>query len=638
MMSKVLTGWNFPINDDGEDDLLNQPGVEDFKDDAVVSLAREICQNSLDARDKSQQAPVEVEFSFVTLKPEQFPGHQDYKKRLEACQAYQPDSQKTQALFQKALDVVSKPVIPFLFVSDYNTTGCRGVGEKDSEWYKLTKAVGSSEKADGLGSFGIGKFAPFANSSLRTVFYSTKNIDGGFGFQGVARLISHNWKGRVTRGTGYFGLTEKNSPLVDAARIPDPFRRKNPGTTIAIAGFPAGAKWELEIIDAVLESFFYAIHSEKLVVKVGGKLVNKANLGKWMGDLENSKRRPDAKAHHYLKALISPKAETFQNEDFRGKGRITLRLITGREFPKRVAMVRDSGMKIFDKAQFQTAMKFAGVFNAEGEKINRYLKSLEPQQHDKFSPKRADDPAEAEALLRALNAWINQCVREVAERQFSSEADIEGVSKFLPDDAEDVKKPEDMREVFDDGEVATSIPMYERVPQTLPKRVEVPAFDALPDDIDRPADLPENEDLEPGPPNPNPPVPNEGVSGGITPGSGGARGAGPGPKSQPSGSPLVSLKASRSYGLNRANSSLQVSFTPISSARGYLALIAKGETLESSVRIKKARLALTGADILVSADGRVGPFEMTAGTKYQIEVDLEKPSRFAMEVIVYVDN
>ena len=68
----------------------------------------------------------------------------------------------------------------------------------------LTKSSGASDKSGSHGgSFGIGKFAPYACSSLRTVFYSTSDKDGLCASQGVSRLTSFkNKKNEITQGTG----------------------------------------------------------------------------------------------------------------------------------------------------------------------------------------------------------------------------------------------------------------------------------------------------------------------------------------------------------------------------------------------------------------------------------------------------
>src|SRR2546426_3125653 len=112
--------------------------------------------------------------------------------------------------------------VRMLKMSDYNTTGLLGpVTDRGSDWFKLTKAVGSSDKAGGAGgSFGIGKHAPFACSQLRTVLYGTKDLNGTFAFQGVSKLVTHvNGQGETTQGTGYYGIRSKNAPISDPSLV-----------------------------------------------------------------------------------------------------------------------------------------------------------------------------------------------------------------------------------------------------------------------------------------------------------------------------------------------------------------------------------------------------------------------------------
>jgi len=78
-------------------------------------------------------------------------------------------------------------------------------------------------------------------------------------------------------------------------------------------------------------------------------------------------------ARSYYQALISEDASHFYEDDFEGLGRVELRVLPGKDYPKRVAMVRSSGMKIYDKGHFQTPLRFAGVFVAKGEKLNALL-------------------------------------------------------------------------------------------------------------------------------------------------------------------------------------------------------------------------------------------------------------------------
>ena len=63
--------WYFPSTGGGRKAGLNDSGIETFKDKPIRSLAREICQNSLDAAIKGKKAI--VEFNTFTISSEDFP-------------------------------------------------------------------------------------------------------------------------------------------------------------------------------------------------------------------------------------------------------------------------------------------------------------------------------------------------------------------------------------------------------------------------------------------------------------------------------------------------------------------------------------------------------------------------------------
>ena len=72
-----MTDWSFPTaTDDYEGKGLNDSGIETFNDDCLKGLAREICQNSLDARSKDapKGEPVTVEFCRFNISSDKFPG------------------------------------------------------------------------------------------------------------------------------------------------------------------------------------------------------------------------------------------------------------------------------------------------------------------------------------------------------------------------------------------------------------------------------------------------------------------------------------------------------------------------------------------------------------------------------------
>jgi hypothetical protein len=70
-------------------------------------------------------------------------------------------------------------------------------------------------------------------------------------------------------------------------------------------------------------------------------------------------------------------------------------------------------------------LPFAGLFVCEDPKGNRLLKSLEPPRHDKWDPKRAEEP-EAAAAYEEIREWIRDEIRKLIphadEDQFNETA------------------------------------------------------------------------------------------------------------------------------------------------------------------------------------------------------------------------
>lgn len=474
MISKKI-GWNFPANDDGQEVGLNDPGIETFKDDPLSSLAREGLQNSADAADQSNK-PVEVHFKLLEIPSSEFPGYAEFKQTLQACKQYAKSSQKTVAFCDNALAVLAQPTLPVLQISDYNTTGLT-IGAKNdrtTDWFKLTKSVGVSDKNAGkLGSFGIGKHAPFACSDLRTVFYGTKDLNSAVAFQGVSKLVTHlrddaSGKKIRTQGTGYYGVRLGNSPLSDFKVAPQ-FERRKIGADIYVMGFHDFPNWEAQIIKTVIESFFVAIHQGKLIAKVGRTTLNKTSLP---DQIKKHYAVPDTNyyADAYYQTLTSDDALEFTEEDFLGKGKITLRLLENKEFKKKVAMFRRSGMKIFDKGHFHTPLRFAGVFTVEGQSLDALLRTLENPNHSLWEATRGADPDEAKRVLKEITNWLHAKVRELGGAENVTEVDAEGVSQYLPDDIEDESGTPLQLEAINQ-EPADSVEM--RVRNTTPTKAAV---------------------------------------------------------------------------------------------------------------------------------------------------------------------
>ncbi|MFI3329917.1 MAG: hypothetical protein R3Y05_05490, partial [bacterium] len=210
--------WNFPNNNGTITKGISDAGIETFKGNLLTSLAREICQNSLDAK-RVGQSVVKVEFKNHYIIPSKFPGIEDFKEVFNNLDRYwSKNSPPAKTFLNRAKLLLKSNSISVLRVSDYNTTGLSDPygNSSNSLWHNITKVDGGSTKSsDKAGGFGIGKNAPFANSSFRTVFYRTLNENNEKAIQGISRLPSFpidfdRVNETMTLGLGYYGNPEGN--------------------------------------------------------------------------------------------------------------------------------------------------------------------------------------------------------------------------------------------------------------------------------------------------------------------------------------------------------------------------------------------------------------------------------------------
>ncbi len=155
---------------------IGEAGVETFKGSPLDTLAREICQNSLDAK-LNNEFPVTVEFEEFKLSIRQLNSSHElvdaFNKSIDFWNRL--DDKKTVEFFKNALKIMEEDEISVLRVSDFNTTGLTGSNQEyGTAWYNLVKSSGVSDKGGASGgSYGIGKSAPYVCSKLRTIYYST---------------------------------------------------------------------------------------------------------------------------------------------------------------------------------------------------------------------------------------------------------------------------------------------------------------------------------------------------------------------------------------------------------------------------------------------------------------------------------
>lgn len=479
-------GWDFPSNNNGRIDGLNDSGIHHFTEEPIVSMTREVLQDSLDAAASNQ--PVIVKFELHQLPQQSLPRVDELKQIFQMGKNTWASHKEASKFFEEGLQVLQQQTIPVLAIRDFNTTGLENVDKKiNGSFASLVKSVGVTFKdASSSGSFGIGKHAPFATSSIRTMFYGTYNRQNVYAFQGVSKLASYDMgEGNYTQGTGYYGVKGVLEPVKDLTAYHPMFMRSGCGTDKFIMGFNAKDGWADEVIETIILSYLVAVIEEKLEVHIAGLKINKQTMPSIvkyiMGKYKNSK------ASQYYEAYTSPDCVkvTKQFKTYDGDFEpINVSFLVKEGFNRRVSMYRGTGMKIFDKDRFRAPIDFAGVMVVEGAKLNAALRKMEPPTHDRWAAGLyKDDQRYALQLLKQIYDWLNGQTRELAKSQATEKIELRGLEGILPDVT---KEEAPLKEVNEQAlsEKITSFAMKQTVskPKEIKSKMKKKKNTFLPDD------------------------------------------------------------------------------------------------------------------------------------------------------------
>jgi len=481
--------FRFVPSMDGSLEGISDAGIETFAGHRLANLAREQAQNSLDAKNTATKGPVEIEYKLEVIDRTQLPGADDLAEAIDRSIAYWSEParyhSKTISILHKAKRAVARDRIKFLRISDRNTTGLLASDKvEEGDWFSLTKASGVSLKGeDSLGSFGIGKNVFWLNSVLRTVFFSTQDLDGRHAFQGVTKLVSHpgiDEQGHaigITRSIGFYGLTDGFKPIRTWSEIPEYFRLPQVGTDIFLAGFETFENWERDLIAAFARNFFAAFHQDILTVRIREHEISSATIAPIIEGLYTRDADEFRELRDYFDCLTAPDAKTFE-EQLPHIGRAKLRLMLREGAKKRIAMFRATGMMIFEQGRFRTPLEFAGVCVCDDPEGNKFLRRLEPPSHDDWEPERdEEDTKAARDAINSLKSWLRRCVQSLYPEADAGSIDIPDLERYLPD--EEDEEPLDAPRGEAEGD---PVPPDERVLEGKMKRPRQPGAEAVTDD------------------------------------------------------------------------------------------------------------------------------------------------------------
>lgn len=473
MCSEKNMGWYFPTNLGGQEEDFENQGINHFMMSPCGKLAREIIQNSYDARINKENNRVRVEFRLLKLPKTKIPNFDNIQERIEASAEYFPDSPRLQKFKNTAKKVFNEEYIDVLKISDYNTTGLVGIGErKNSSWYGLIKSSGHSTKSGKTGgSYGSGKHAAFVFSYFRTIMYGTYVEKEGYAFQGKSILCSHKINDELKSNVGYYGIIEENEckPIRKAEDVDEIFRRDRTGTDLYIVGAKLeDANWEKNILYSVIENFWKLIINDKLEVVIAKEedeiLVDSKNVRQLAQLGKEAKVKIDDKsfnAYKFIELYDDNNAKVVYGSICE-KNDVELKIAKMLEYPeKNILKMRDTEMKIRIWSPKKRPVNFIGILTATGDELNRQLRESEPQTHDDWN---ADNIADVEdrkivkQTINRLNDWINQQINDLEyidnEKQFDADGlDFLNVEDYDEPAITDFQKPFDYIENEEKSEV-----------------------------------------------------------------------------------------------------------------------------------------------------------------------------------------
>lgn len=448
----IKIGWRFPPLSGGTRQGYTNNDIEVFKGQELIdNLAREICQNSLDARLENEKDPVRVVFELRKVHRQDYDVFSQYAKCLKGCRGYWEDDMdaKLERFVVNAENTLLEEDIPILVASDYNTKGLSGSHsrKKSSSWEALTGSDGISVKSDeaSAGSYGIGKNAPFACSSLSMVFYNTLAEDGESAFIGVARLATLlDDDNEPTQRVGRYQVNDNENrewnPIYpeDENTFRDSFLRTESGTDVIIVGFSQSSHWLPNVMKAVLKNFFVAIKEEKLVVELKDGpehvIINTDSIPQMFSDLEEDAEM--LSACQLYKAFTTPSVketfEIFEPDD------VEVYIKADASYKRTIANFRATGMLVgtYYRRIFQ---HYAAVVVIRGHKLGELLKDTEPPRHNRWDYKQIDVSdrkrrKDAKHAITTIEAYVLRLLKSQFEIVTEKTVDAAGVGDYIPDD------------------------------------------------------------------------------------------------------------------------------------------------------------------------------------------------------------
>lgn len=445
-------GWIYEKQGVSPEQGINESGINTFTGSKLIEyLAREIGQNSLDAKDPEKKT-VNLKFKLESLPKDTFPELSGMSIPINECLDYwkNRDDKKCTKFFTNAQNTFdNNDSIDVLIMSDYNTVGASGAKNdrrQKSKWKALTSSNGVTENGQGSrGAYGIGKNAPFACSIFRTIFYNTYSKDDNVkAFQGTSKLVTHTHNGEDVQGYGFCWDIENNKPIFDLSDSPlmKLLNRNEYGTDVLIIGFKKENNWKEQLEKGLLSNFFVAIANDELNICIEDEEINSKNIQtrmEYYANLENDlpdKEKIITKKLEFYNAFVA--WDYKEDNSILDDDDVTLYIKKNDNYSKNIAYSR-VGMIIYSRGK-NLFTRYAALLTVKNGRLNNLLKDIEPPAHDNWDAGLLEDEKEskeAEKIRSKLIKWVSDQISEKCKSEYSEEIDLDGISEYLPFEDDD---------------------------------------------------------------------------------------------------------------------------------------------------------------------------------------------------------
>jgi len=437
-MSKT---WSFPPSGFVQSLGSSGSGTDQFSNEPINNLAREIIQNSLDAR--SGDKPVHVEFHLFSTPISDFPGIDSFADYvLQTYNQFKTNPKadpKEKAFISSVLSALKQKKISWLRISDFHTTGLYGstdLQDQNTPWFAFINGAGKNQKADfSGGSRGLGKNAIFANSQIRTMLVSTYSQDPEshkieMANTGIAKLVSlilplasgalrRDW----TQGIGFCVEDTEDAktyrlPSNGLLEIDPEFDRKSRGfgTDIYLPCFAVDDQWDETLIVEAITSFLPAIIEGDLVVRVTYEdtmVVKEIRIDSIQRYLQGT-RKGKKEARALLKAYNSNQTRRIPHNES-GFEMSLLMSQDNLEGLNEVYEYRWPTKMLIRHEKKECAVGFTGILLVQGKEICKRLRGVEDATHRKWTISRYKESGyEKEEISQALSTLNNFVESECA--------------------------------------------------------------------------------------------------------------------------------------------------------------------------------------------------------------------------------